>query len=142
MVSALSATSGLRKRVRPSEVLNVNGFSGNTCLPAWEIMHNELRYPNAEAFDGLRFVQFAQTKSSSLPNDTMRGTTFTDASQDLPIWGLGSNVWYVARTQPQRLPLIAPSPGRWHASLIIKMALAYLIVHYDFQLEAEPKSYR
>ena len=112
------------------------------CVPAWEIMHNELRYPNAKAFDGLRFVQNVHTKASALPNDAMRGTTFTDASQDFPIWGLGSKVWYASRNQSQRLPLIVLSPGRWHSSFVIKMALVYLIVHYDFQLEAKPESYR
>ena len=31
------------------------------------------------------------------------------------------------------------SPGRWHASLVIKMVLVKLIQEYDFRLEDENK---
>ncbi len=63
------------------------------CVPGWEIMHDELKYPNAYTFDGLRFVKSELTTASGLSDNTLRGTTFTDASKEFPIWGLGSKVW-------------------------------------------------
>ncbi|KAG6990988.1 cytochrome P450 [Physcia stellaris] len=93
------------------------------CVPAWEFMHDKSRYPNPEDFDGHRFVRNSQSRRPSFPENPMRGTTFTDASEAFPIWGLGSKV----------------CPGRWHASLIIKMVLVKLIQDYDFRLEAGGK---
>ena len=61
------------------------------CVSGWDIMHDELKYPNADTFDGLRFIK--KNNMSGLPDNIMRGTTFTDASTDFPIWGLGSKVW-------------------------------------------------
>lgn len=63
------------------------------CVPGWEIMHDESKYPNAETFDGLRFVTNTHSTTSGSSDNILRGTTFTDASKDFPIWGLGSKVW-------------------------------------------------
>ncbi|KAL8762520.1 MAG: hypothetical protein Q9184_001480 [Pyrenodesmia sp. 2 TL-2023] len=67
------------------------------CVSSWEIMHNDAIYPKPEAFDGLRFVANTHSKVSAPSENVMRGTTFTDASKDFPIWGLGSKVWYVKK---------------------------------------------
>ena len=56
-------------------------------------MHDESKYPNANLFDGHRFVKTTYSTASGPPDNEMRGTTFTDASKDFPIWGLGSKVW-------------------------------------------------
>lgn len=93
------------------------------CVPAWEFMHDETQYPYPETFDGHRFVKGQKSRTSSSSGSAMRGTTFTDASKDFPIWGLGSKV----------------CPGRWHASLVIKLVLVKLIQEYDFRLEDEKK---
>jgi len=63
------------------------------CAPAWEIMHNEAKYPNPHVFEGLRFVKDLPVPLSTARNEPMRGTILTDASKDFPIWGLGSKVW-------------------------------------------------
>ncbi|MCJ1454854.1 hypothetical protein MMC28_005207 [Mycoblastus sanguinarius] len=63
------------------------------CMPAWEFMHDKSQYPDPETFDGHRFVKDEQSRSPKSSGNTMRGTTFTDASKDFPIWGLGSKVW-------------------------------------------------
>ena len=63
------------------------------CVPAWEIMHNETNYPRANEFDGLRFVPNSTFGKPEREISDQRGTTFTDASKDFPIWGLGSKVW-------------------------------------------------
>lgn len=58
-------------------------------------MHDESQYPDADNFDGHRFVKPQQDPSLSLSDSSMRGTTLTDASKDFPIWGLGSKSWLV-----------------------------------------------
>lgn len=60
--------------------------NGIACISAWDIMHDPTRYPQPDEFDGFRFVG----KRAGL--DT-RGTTFTDASKDFPVWGFGARVW-------------------------------------------------
>ncbi|KAL9124411.1 MAG: hypothetical protein Q9217_006253 [Psora testacea] len=68
------------------------------CLSAGELMHNELKYPSPSEFDGLRFVENHATGSAGSPVNDVRGTPFTEASKDFPIWGLGSKAWYVVLT--------------------------------------------
>lgn len=63
------------------------------CVSAWDIMHNEAKYPNADTFDGHRFIKAENNTDSESADTSLRGTTFTDASKDFPIWGLGSKVW-------------------------------------------------
>lgn len=65
------------------------------CVSAWDIMHNEEKYPMPHEFDGHRFINdpFATSKHLRLHDGDMRGTTFADASKDFPIWGYGSKVW-------------------------------------------------
>ena len=56
-------------------------------------MHNESKYPKADVFDGLRFFSGATSHNQGTRSEEMQGTVFTDASKDLPVWGLGSRVW-------------------------------------------------
>ena len=76
------------------------------CVSAWDIMHNEEKYPAAHQFDGHRFINNKNndyysptTLEQHLPsshhdgNMIRGGTRLTDASQDFPIWGYGSKVW-------------------------------------------------
>ena len=66
------------------------------CAPAWEIMHNEAKYPRPQDFEGLRFAKERDLplgSASGTGDEPMRGTVLTDASKDFPIWGLGSKVW-------------------------------------------------
>ena len=62
------------------------------CLSAEELMHDELVYPNPKEFDGFRFVEGHDTGFAG-SSDTKRGTLFTEASKEYPIWGLGSKAW-------------------------------------------------
>ena len=61
------------------------------CVPAWEFMHDKSQYPDPEVFDGHRFVKDTGSRAST--SNGMRGTTFTDAAKEFPIWGLGSKAW-------------------------------------------------
>lgn len=53
-------------------------------------MHDEFKYPNPTEFDGFRFVASHPTRISNDSSGSKRGTPFTEASKDYPIWGLGS----------------------------------------------------
>ena len=64
------------------------------CVSGWDILHDETKYPNAETFDGLRFVNQPSSGAQHTQSEQMKGTVFTDASKDWPVWGLGSHVWY------------------------------------------------
>ena len=67
------------------------------CAPAYEIMHNEVKYPHPNEFDGLRFVKNPNDipggYSKTGDGGGMRGTTLTEGSKDFPIWGYGSKIW-------------------------------------------------
>ena len=63
------------------------------CVPAWDLMHDEDRYPNPNTFEGLRFVPSTHQSVKDGSGNPLRGTVFTDASRDFPIWGHGSKVW-------------------------------------------------
>ena len=52
-------------------------------------MHDKVTYRQPESFDPWRYVH-GEVREKANP---MQGTTFTDASTDWPIWGLGSKVW-------------------------------------------------
>ncbi len=79
------------------------------CVSAYDIMHNEAKYPNPQTFDGLRFVKTSSTAAEEGKSDgeEMRGTTLTEGTKDFPIWGFGSKIWSVA------LSLLVPNRDLW-----------------------------
>ncbi|KAF4628994.1 hypothetical protein G7Y89_g9153 [Cudoniella acicularis] len=77
------------------------------CVSLYDAMHDEGTYSNPNHFDGWRFVKTA--------------SRFTDVSEKYPVWGFGS----------------LACPGRFHASLMIKMVLVHLISGFDFRIEDE-----
>jgi cytochrome P450 len=110
-----------RKALKPFSFSNggPQAVPGNiACVSSFDLMHDETSYPNAYRFDGLRFVP---TKKDT----TMRGTKLTDVSEKFPVWGFGS----------------LACPGRFHASLVMKMVLVHLISNYDIRFE-DPKARR
>lgn len=62
------------------------------CLSGWELLH-ESRYPDHDEFQGFLFVENHATGPAALSASKARGTSFTEASKDFPIWGLGSKAW-------------------------------------------------
>jgi len=80
------------------------------CVSSYDLMHDEKNYPNPYEFDGLRFVSRASG---------MKGTKFTDISERFPVWGYGS----------------LACPGRFYASLVMKLSIAHLITSFDIHLE-------
>ncbi|KAI9691509.1 MAG: hypothetical protein M1822_007580 [Bathelium mastoideum] len=117
-----------RKALKPFTFTN-NGphvpAGGVVCTPAFEIMHDSSRYAKPFSFDGFRFTETKLSKGREGSTD-MRGTKFTDPSKDFPIWGLGSKA----------------CPGRFHASLVMKLAISHIVRHYEFRLEQPEKRHR
>lgn len=65
----------------------VVGAGEIACVSCYDIMHDEAKYYKPYEFDGLRFVK------NTAEAGEMRGSHFTDASKDFPVWGIGSKVW-------------------------------------------------
>lgn len=84
-----------RKALKPFQFAN-NGprveVGQIACVSAYDVMHNETKYPNPQVFDGLRFVK---DSSTAMEGEAMRGTTLTEGTKDFPIWGFGSKIWSV-----------------------------------------------
>ncbi|KAG8158841.1 hypothetical protein KVR01_011284 [Diaporthe batatas] len=75
-------------------------------------MHDPQTYPNPDLFEPTRFV----------PKDTKdQQRRFTEVSETFPVWGYGS----------------LACPGRFHASLVIKMILSQLLCKYVLRLKDE-----
>ena len=75
------------------------------CVSAYDILHDETKYPNPRVFDGLRFVPKEQKESSAAAEgEEMRGTTLTEGTKDFPIWGFGSKIWSVLHRLFSRAP--------------------------------------
>ncbi|KAE9372172.1 cytochrome P450 [Stipitochalara longipes BDJ] len=111
--SPLDSMGVRRKALKPFTFLST-GLQVPTgsivCVPAYAMMHDEISYPDPYTFDGSRFV--------SRTSD-MRGTKYTDITEKFPVWGYGS----------------LACPGRYHASLVMKLVIAYLISNFDMHLE-------
>jgi cytochrome P450 len=82
------------------------------CVSSYNLMHNDIDYPFPNEFRPRRFID---TESS------VRGTAFTDVSEKFPVWGYGS----------------LACPGRFHASIVMKLVIAHIVMGYDLRLENE-----
>ena len=88
----LSTVSIRRKALKPFRFSN-EGPTMETgqiaCVPAYEIMHNEEKYPQSNEFDELRFLKDPSVipggNSKTGNGGGMRGTTFTENLKDFPI---------------------------------------------------------
>ncbi|KAH9988480.1 cytochrome P450 [Xylariaceae sp. FL0662B] len=80
------------------------------CVSAHDLMHDPQIYVEPDAFEPSRFL------SHNLQNLQRR---FTEVSETFPTWGYGS----------------LACPGRFHASLVMKMVVAQLLLKYEITLE-------
>lgn len=87
--------------------------SGSTvCVSAFDQMHDAKFYPNPDEFQAHRFVE---------SDGPLRGAKFVEVSEKYPIWGYGS----------------LACPGRFHASIVIKIVVAQILQRFDISLENE-----
>ncbi|KAF2864676.1 cytochrome P450 [Massariosphaeria phaeospora] len=91
------------------------------CIPQQAILHDDQMYANPARFDPMRFrmrVKTSETGVNANTNSNPDGPRFTDVSTKWPVWGLGN----------------AACPGRFYASITMKLILAYIVENYDCTL--------
>ncbi|KAK6854938.1 hypothetical protein PG995_008470 [Apiospora arundinis] len=91
------------------------------CIPQHAMMCDGSRYSNPHEFDGYRFARAnASLRQGNLTADVPDKTasTVTSASLEWPIWGLGN----------------ATCPGRFYASLILKLITVSLLQEWECRL--------
>ncbi|KAJ5574298.1 Cytochrome P450 [Penicillium hispanicum] len=76
-------------------------------VPSGWIQRSSKSYENPEAFDGFRFVKRAEAGASH--------TRLVDLSPDYLVFGMG----------------VHACPGRWMASVLMKLVFAHLVMHFD-----------
>ena len=89
-----------RKALKPFQFSNVGPAIETrqiTCVPAYDTMHSEAKYPHPNEFDGLSFLKDPSVvpggNAKTGRGGEMRGTTLREGSKDSPIWGFGSKIW-------------------------------------------------
>lgn len=68
------------------------------CIPQRAMMADPSRYADPTKFDGFRFVKanhLLQAGQASKDVPDSLPSTFTTATPEWPIWGLGKTAWYV-----------------------------------------------
>ncbi|KAM0802496.1 cytochrome P450 [Usnea florida] len=111
-------------RLNPSDAISIRRkvlapytFSDGThftegswaCVPQRSLMRDVKNYPSASSFQGFRFMP-----SSGSPC----GSKFTDTGPKFPFWGAGKRV----------------CPGRFYASVALKIMVAHVLLDFDFRL--------
>ncbi|KAG7005467.1 FAD-dependent monooxygenase [Physcia stellaris] len=124
------AISGRRKAITPFEFSDgLRVLAGDwVCLPQQAMMRDARFYPQPTSFEPTRFIRQGEqnTRGRALPHAKAVRPRFTDVGSRWPIWGLGT----------------AACPGRFYASLAMKLILVHILKHYDCKLldEQSPRS--
>ncbi|KAH8892368.1 putative cytochrome P450, partial [Thozetella sp. PMI_491] len=100
------------------------------CVPMQAMMLDEEVYPDSAAFDPLRFVTPVddhdnyEISAENMPSTVRNTSRFTDSDFAYPLWGLGKH----------------SCPGRYYASMILKIFVAHIITHYEIKLPEQHAS--
>ncbi|KAF2463764.1 cytochrome P450 [Lindgomyces ingoldianus] len=86
--------------------------NGTVCVSAYNLMHDPHHYPEPNSFKAARFVP-------KTANDGQQ--KFTEISEKYPVWGYGS----------------LACPGRFYASLVMKLIVSQILLQYNIRLENE-----
>ena len=110
------------------------------CVPHRPMMRDSQYYENPLEFNAFRFINNTSTSST----DAVKPSKLTDASEDWLVWGAGRILWYVLHLIPPSHPAIhrqannmffLDSPGRFYATLVLKLVVAHLLRNYDCKLD-------
>lgn len=98
---------------------------GNFCaVPSLAVLTDSTKYPSPESFNPFRFVDLRQDVNTGerLPDHVERARlSFPATSNDYLAFGNGRQA----------------CPGRFFAATELKLMLAYILLHYDFQMLSE-----
>ncbi|KAF2261905.1 cytochrome P450, partial [Lojkania enalia] len=82
------------------------------CVPYRSMLRDENTYPHALIFDGRRFLQLDH-------GNTPKSSSLSHHSSDWLVWGSGR----------------ITCPGRFYATLVLKLVIAHMVRNYDCELE-------
>ncbi|RAH78823.1 cytochrome P450, partial [Aspergillus japonicus CBS 114.51] len=91
------------------------------CIPLRPILRDPELYPDPHIFNPYRFIE-----DNPIPTPKATSSDFTDADVTFPIWGLGKRA----------------CPGRYYASLLLKLVLAQILLRYDVTMGAAANNER
>ncbi|KAJ4390619.1 hypothetical protein N0V93_004215 [Gnomoniopsis smithogilvyi] len=95
---------------------------GNLCaVPSLAVLTDSDKYPSPDVFDPFRFVDLREKVNTGerLPDHMERARmSFPATSNDYLAWGNGRQA----------------CPGRFFAAAELKLMLAYVLLHYDFEM--------
>lgn len=114
------------------------------CVPSQAIMLQECIYPKPEEFLPWRFIECDNDDSlestGALDKQRKRSKSrFCDANLEYPVWGLGIHSWLVIIISFFLiifLTFMSNSPGRFYASIVLKIFLAHMLVNYHVKFSS------
>ncbi|KAF2675971.1 putative cytochrome P450, partial [Lentithecium fluviatile CBS 122367] len=91
------------------------------CVPQQAMMQDEQFYPQPGSFNPLRFLHPDRTRATGEPDSNVKAERrrLTDVNSRWPVWGLGN----------------ATCPGRFYASLCMKLVLTHILEHYECTID-------
>ncbi|MCJ1268802.1 hypothetical protein MMC22_008690 [Lobaria immixta] len=90
-------------------------------VPSRSIMRDPAHYTSPETFDPLRFATNVIATGETDMEVNAAHVKYTDASYKYPLWGLGKRI----------------CPGRFYASIALKLVVAEMVLNYDLKLADE-----
>ncbi|RAH44658.1 putative cytochrome P450 [Aspergillus brunneoviolaceus CBS 621.78] len=121
-----------RKVLQPFTLADGTTLAKNdvACIPLQPILRDPDLYADPHTFNPYRFIipQDPEKVNEGTRNPTTRTTSsdFTDADVTFPIWGLGKRA----------------CPGRYYASLLLKLVLAQILLRYEVKMVETAKDER
>jgi cytochrome P450 len=123
-VNSFATTAINRMVVNPAGITTPSGVhiprGTMVCAPAYPVFHDEAIYSQAEEFLPFRFVPASAPAASENSEATprMARQAFSTTSPAYTNFGHGKHA----------------CPGRFFASTTLKLMLAYMVLHYDFEM--------
>lgn len=158
--SPVIAKTGLREVVEKDGLILPDGQKvpkgAWLAVPSVRVHYDDRFYPRAESYEPFRFVpdsakdraevEVATVNENSAERDSTlakkrKYPSLSTASETYLAFGYGRHSWYVFSRECAEAPLrlTFASPGRWFVALQLKLLLAYVVSHYDFEpLEHRP----
>ncbi|RAH66074.1 putative cytochrome P450 [Aspergillus aculeatinus CBS 121060] len=121
-----------RKVLQPFTLADGTTLAKNdvACIPLQPILRDPDLYADPHTFNPYRFIipQDPAKANEDTRNPTTRTTSsdFTDADVTFPIWGLGKRA----------------CPGRYYASVLLKLVLAQILLRYEVKMVETAKDER